>query len=100
MIGIVLILLFAAAQGAAVFATAYLGLRLLKKSHWLAKGAAMAASYAGWSSLTLIGYALMSGDGGLMDGFGLVLVLCLTALVSSIVYAVVWAMLPRRTAAD
>lgn len=37
-----MLLIFAMAQGAAVFATAWLGLRLLKRSHPLAKVVAKA----------------------------------------------------------
>ena len=83
-------LLFVAAQGAVIFGTAFLALRLLKTSHWMAKGAAMIASYALWSTFTIVGYFLLGGDGGLMDGFGMIVGLCITALISSIVYLVVW----------
>ena len=100
LVGIALVVLLAAAQGAAIFATAYLGLRLLKASRKLAKAAAMTVSYAGWVAFTIIGYALLGGDGGLMDGFGLVLVLCFTAMVSSFVYLVAWSIWPSKSATD
>ena len=89
-LGLLMLLSFMATQGAAVFGTAYIGLRFLKTSRRLAKFAAMSASYTAWVALTIAGYALLGGDGGLMDGFGLVLSLCLTALVSSLVYLVIW----------
>jgi hypothetical protein len=50
----------------------------------------MAVSYVAWITLTISGYALLGGDGGLMDGFGMVLVLCFTALVSTFIYLVIW----------
>lgn len=81
-VGIALIILFMIAQGAAVFTTAQLGLRLMRTSHWLAKAAAMVFSYLGWVGFTIAGYALIGGESGLMDGLGLVLFLCFTALVS------------------
>jgi hypothetical protein len=83
-------LAFAAAQGGAVFATAWWGLRRLGTDHWLAKAAAMAVSYAAWIAFTLLLYTLMGGQGGYMDGFALLLSLCWTALVSSGLYLAAW----------
>ena len=82
--------IFMVAQGAAVFGTAYLALRLLKTSHWLAKVAAMIVSYFVWVAVTLVGYMLLGGEGGLMDGFGFLLILCVTAAISSFVYLLIW----------
>jgi hypothetical protein len=59
----------------------------------------MAVSYAGWVAATIVGYALIGGDGGLMDGFGMVLFLCFTALISSLVYLLLWAFWPTAPAA-
>jgi hypothetical protein len=85
---------FAVAQGAAVFGTAYLGLRILRTSHWFGKAVAISVSYAAWVALTITGYALLRGDFGLMDGFGFVLFLCFTALISSAGYWLAWTCWP------
>jgi len=89
-IGILLLFFFVAAQGATIVGSAWLVLRLLHTSRRGAKMAAVAASYAAWTGFTVTGYAMLGGDGGLMDGFGLVLLLCLTALVSSFIFLVIW----------
>ena len=101
-LGIMLLAFFMIAQGAVVFGTAFLALRLLKSSHWLAKAAAMTLSYVAWIILTITGYSLLGGEGGLMDGFGMALMLCFTALISSVVYGIVWMVRgsPDRTLAD
>ncbi|CAN7422134.1 hypothetical protein LJR225_002731 [Phenylobacterium sp. LjRoot225] len=96
MIGILVLVAFAAAQGAVVFATAWLALRLLKTSGGGAKAIAMAMSFAGWVTVTLVGYFMLGGDGGFMDGFGFVLSLCLSALASSLIYMLAW--ISRRRA--
>jgi phage shock protein PspC (stress-responsive transcriptional regulator) len=43
---------------------------------------------------------MIGGDGGLMDGFGLILILCFTASISALIYLIAWAALPamRRSA--
>jgi len=89
---ILLLLLFVAAQGAVIYETARVVLHLLKLSQRPAKIAAMLASYVLWIAFTIGIYAVMGGDGGLMDGFGLVLVLCCTALISSFAYLLFWTM--------
>jgi len=99
-LGAILILVFMAAQGGVVFGTAYLALRLFKTSHWLSKLFAMAISYAGWVTFTIAGYSLLGGGGGLMDGFGMVLMLCFFALISSLVYLVVWTVKGSREPVD
>jgi hypothetical protein len=96
--GFALIILFSIAQGAAIFGTAYLALRLLKTAHRFSKVAAMSVSYAAWVALTIAGYTLLGGEGGLMDGFGLVIFLCLTALISSLVYLLMWMLRPASGA--
>jgi hypothetical protein len=88
--GVILIVLFAAAQGAAVFGTAFLALRLIGTSHWFAKAVAMALSCVAWITFTIVTYTLLGGEGGLMDGFGMVLVLCFTAMISSFFYLILW----------
>ncbi|QIL02199.1 hypothetical protein G7078_04965 [Sphingomonas sinipercae] len=95
-IGITALLLFVAAQGLVVFVSAYLILRVVGSTSWAAKGAAMLISYVIWVAVTIVGYSLIGGDGGLMDGFGMVLTLCFCALISSIVYLLVWAAPSRR----
>ncbi|MDZ4113484.1 MAG: hypothetical protein U1E18_28350 [Brevundimonas sp.] len=86
--------LFVVAQGGAVFASAWLVTRLLKVSHWGWKSALMALSYTAWIVMTIAGYFLLSGGGGVMEGFAVVLMLCLTALASAFVYLVLWIALP------
>ena len=90
MIGLILLLLFVVVQGGAVFITAYLALIMLKRTSPLAKLLAMTVSYLGWVTFTIGGYVLLGGDGGLMDGFGMILMLCSSAFISSFVYLLVW----------
>ena len=99
-IGIVFVVLIAAVQGAVVFATAYIGFRVLQASRRLAKVAAMAISYCGWIAFTIIGYSLLGSGGGFMDGLGLVLTLCFTAMASSFVYLAAWSLWPSKAALD
>ena len=88
-------LIVVALQSGVIFATAFLAflaflaLRIVRSAHWLAKLAAIAVSCVAWITLIIGGYALAGGDGGLMDGFGMVLFLCFTALVSTFIYLVV-----------
>ena len=95
LLGILFLLMFMAAQGAAVFGTAWLMLRLLKTSNWIAKLFAMAICYVAWCAFTITGYALLGGEGGLMDGFGMILGLCILALISSFVFLVAWTVTPK-----
>ena len=90
MIGLMLVLLFAAAQGGVVVVTAFALSDLFGPRTALTKIASVCLSYAGWVGVTIGGYALLVGEGGLMDGFGLLLFLCFTALVSSALYLVGW----------
>lgn len=73
-----------------MFATAFAATRIIRADTRCAKAAAMVISYAGWVAITIGGYGAMGGEGGLMDGFGLVLVLCFTALISSVAYLIAW----------
>jgi len=93
-VGDLAILAFAAAQGAVVFATAYVVLRFARTAHPLAKLMAMPLSLAAWLAMTIGAYVLMGGEGGLMDGLGMLLFLCFTATVSSGVYLVGWLLAP------
>jgi hypothetical protein len=70
--------------------TAFLALRLLRSSHWLAKIAAMIVSYAAWIVATFSGYVLLGGGLGLMEGGGMLVFLSFTALVSSFLYLLAW----------
>ena len=94
----IVLISFVAAQGAVVFATAYVGLNVVRKSGWPAKIAAMAISYVAWISLTVGGYGLLGGDGGMMDGLLALLAVCLTATVSSTASTLAWLLFARRTA--
>ncbi len=87
---------FVALQGAVIFVTARLGLRLMRVSHWLGKVAAMLLSYFGWIFFTIMGYLLTGGDAGLFDGLGAVLLLCFTALISSLLYLIAWVRQPSE----
>lgn len=90
MIWVAAFIAFVVAQGAAVFSTAWLGLRFLRRSGGPAKGLAIGSSYVGWIGMTVGGYCLLGGDGGLMDGMGFLLFLCLTCAVSSLAYLNAW----------
>jgi hypothetical protein len=90
LIGILLVLGFAAAQGVVVFVTAWLALKFFKlQSNWW-KPTLMAISWIFWITFTLVGYFALGGEGGFMDGMGMVLMLCMTCLVSTFVYTIVW----------
>ena len=86
--------LFIAAQGAVIFATALAALRILRADVRLARLPAMVVSYGAWIVATITGYGLLGGEGGLMDGFGLVIMLCFTALISTLIYTVLWMLVP------
>ena len=98
MIGFLLIAAFAAAQGFAVLVTAAIALHLLGASSWQAKFLAMAVSYIAWIAFTVGGYSLLGGEGGFMDGFGMLLLLCFTALVSSFIWLVLWTIYDAKMA--
>lgn len=87
-LGFVVLGLFAILQGAVIFTTAYIICKAIGNV-W-SKFSFMAVSYCGWVLVTIVGYSSLGGDGGLFDGFGMVLVLCFTALLSSIGYLALW----------
>jgi hypothetical protein len=93
-IGIALLLLFAAAQVGVIFLTAWLAWRYFKLVSGLWKPLLMFVSWLAWCVLTLAGYGALGGDGGFMDGMGMMLALCLSALVSTAVYCVIWGIAP------
>lgn len=87
------LLFFVLLQGAAIFATAF-GVAYffgLKSAWW--KPILMLASWFGWAALTITGYLATGGDGGLMDGFGMILTLCFTALISALVFTAGWCLI-------
>lgn len=86
-----------AAQGAVVFATACLGLRVAKWSGRPGKIAAMAISLGVWLVITTTGYGLLGGEGGLTDGFAVLLALCFTATISSAIYTLIWLPFPATS---
>ena len=79
-----------AAQGAVIFATAYGLARLLRKNTPISKRRVTIASYAFWVIATLVGYTIVAGDMGVMDGLGAVFLLCITAFFSTSVYLRIW----------
>lgn len=87
-------LIFFAVQGLAVLVTAAIAVKLLRIDHWSVKIAAMLVSYLAWIAFTLSGYAVLGGEGGLMDGFGMMLMLCFTALLSSAFWTAAWLVAP------
>ncbi len=89
-----LMLGFVAAQGGVVFLTAWLFRRSVRVTSWWSKPIFMMLAYCAWIMTTVFGYFLMGGEGGLMDGFGMVLGLCFSALISSIAYGLAWLVYP------
>jgi hypothetical protein len=87
-------LLFAVAQGGVVFITAWLLSSFVKSQSCLSKLGLMLASYCIWAAITLGGFYTMmgGGSGGLFEGMGFPMILCITALLSSLVYAVIWSL--------
>jgi hypothetical protein len=95
LIGFVLALLaFVVAQGAAIFSTAFVALRMLRLRHWLANAPAMCVSYIAWIAFTIAGYSYTGGDGSFMKGFTVVILLCCTAAISSFLYLIAWLLAP------
>jgi hypothetical protein len=77
-------------QGAAVFAAAYLALRLLRKSRETAKAPAMACALLSWIAILTFAYAAIGGDFSVIKGFGMVLAVCVTAFIGSRLYLRGW----------
>ena len=84
------VLLFMAAQGGAIFATAFLLAERFGPTGWPAKAVWMTISYFGWVAFTwlLFGFVLQP-DVYLIPAVGTV-----TALVASLVYLLVWIAAP------
>jgi hypothetical protein len=85
---------FVAAQGGAVFITAWLARRFLKlNSNWW-KPLLMLVSYFSWIILTGIYYQMRGGGWGMMDGGLFMFGLFGAAALSSVVYAILWQVVP------
>ena len=81
---------FAAAQGGAIFLTAWLAKRYVNlESAWW-KPLLMLLSYFGWIVATVVGYTLLGGEWGMMDGGLFMLSLFGSAAKSALVFAVAW----------
>ncbi len=88
-------LLFFFAQGCAVFFTAFVALKLLKWQNWFSKCFAMLISYVSWIALALFAYFSAGGEGGFMDGGEMVMLLCASTLVSSVIFTAGWIIVPN-----
>ncbi|MFN3456040.1 MAG: hypothetical protein ACK4Z8_00515 [Novosphingobium sp.] len=85
-----IVLAVACVQGLVIFGSAYAIWNWRNfRNGWL-KAPLVILSWLAWCALTIAGYAALGGDGGLMDGFGLVLFLCITALLGSLIFLVGW----------
>jgi len=87
---IVSLVAFVAAQGAAIFGTAYGLVRLAGRKWKISKRRAIVSSYVLWVSMTLAAYLALAGEMGVMDGFGAIMILCLTAGGSARCYLLYW----------
>lgn len=85
-----ILIVIASVQGLVVFGSSYAMWHWRNFSNGWIKAPLMLLSWLAWSILTIAGYAALGGDGGLMDGFGLVLILCITALLGSLLFLLGW----------
>ncbi len=85
---------FALAQGGAIFLTAWLAKRYLNLGSAWWKPLLMLMSYFAWIVATGVGYTLLGGEWGMMDGGLFMLSLFGTAAKSAMLYAVVWQVAP------
>lgn len=86
----VILIVIASVQGLVVFGSAYALWNWRNFSNGWLKAPLILLSWLAWCILTIAGYAALGGDGGLMDGFGLVLILCITALLGSLLFLLGW----------
>lgn len=91
-----LALAIACVQGLVIFGSAYAVWHWRDISNGWLKPPLMFLSWLAWCLLTIGGYAMLGGDGGLMDGFGLILVLCITALLGSLIFLLGWLLVPPK----
>jgi hypothetical protein len=90
------LLLVMMGQGAVILATAYFGLRILKVRK-PARSIAVLLSWAAWNVFTVMGYAGLGGSFGFLDGLAVIVTLCMTSAISSVVFLLVWASWPARS---
>lgn len=83
-----------ALQGLVIFVTAWAAMRWLKLVNPWWKPLFIAISWLTWCVGTITVFHLTGGGGGLMDGMGMMLMLCATAFVSALAYAVGWIVWP------
>ena len=81
---------FAAAQGGAIFLTAWIAKRLLKLENPWWQPLLMLLSYFAWILATAVGYTQLGGEWGMMDGGLMMVSLFTSAAISAFIYAVVW----------
>lgn len=97
-LGLLMLIPFMALQGIATFATAFLASRVLRIGNTvLSRLMLMTMSWIAWIVFTIGGYAMLGGEGGFMDGFGLVWVLCLMSTIPTTVFATIWALRPATS---
>ena len=92
--------LFLAAQGGVVFLTARHLLCALNIPRWPGKIAAVVISYIAWTAFTITAYTLGGGENGMMDGGLFVLMLCFSAMISSLLYLLIWLFIPSANTPD
>jgi hypothetical protein len=85
---------FVIAQGGAVFLTAWLLHRYLELAISWWKPMLMLLSYFAWVLATGIGWSLLGGGWGLMEGGLMILSLFVSAAISSLLFLVFWVVLP------
>lgn len=83
-------LLLAAGQGAAVWGTAVLLRNLLQLTGRWHRAPVMLGTWLAWFVAAIILYTLAGGEGGLMDGFGMLLMLAALSLAGTLGWTVVW----------
>jgi len=81
---------FVAAQGGAVFLTAWLSKRYLNLASPWWKPLLMLLSYFAWIVATGVGYTLIGGSWAMMEGGFFVLALFVSASLSALVFTFVW----------
>lgn len=87
--------IFAVAQGAVIFLTAFGFSEMAKAKHWASKIGWMTLSYLVWILITFFLWTLLGGGGGFMDGGMIPLTLSFTALCSSALFLLVWIAAPH-----
>lgn len=97
-LGLLMFIPFMMAQGIAIFATAFLASRVLRIGNAVpSRLVLMAMSWIAWIIFTIGGYTMLGGEGGFMDGLGLVWMLCLMSTIPAVVFATIWALWPATS---